>query len=406
MVVNAHRYRVSLAWKSYRFHSKFRRCPVYLYSLLKRQALADSKYFFKSACMRSLFFLIDSIGSLVFFPVRRRRKQFSSENISKILVIRLDHIGDLALSLPAFRALRMMYPKAQIDWLLPAEYEKLFRHNAENIRLIPFSSNWFARDFRWSRMSQSIRNLIKEIRDEHYDMAIDFRGDFRNIVFMFFCRIKWRLGYGNTGGDFLLTHTRHYDRKSHQVQVNLDLLETIGVRGQSELMPFVYPDEIKESLQLAYSEIFNRNNLICIHTGGGYKEKIWAISKFKDLIDKLLDSKYPVVLIGTMQEKDENPLETVIARGALDLRGKINLHELPAVLDQTALFIGCDSGPAHIAAAQQINMISIFSDMNPVEIWKPLSPKARIIHGNIHKISVDEVFNKAREILNGGVTHV
>jgi ADP-heptose:LPS heptosyltransferase len=53
--------------------------------------------------------------------------------------------------------------------------------------------------------------IIRLARKKGYDLAIDFRGDLRLMVMMFLCGIPERLGYGRTGGEFLLTKRIPYD---------------------------------------------------------------------------------------------------------------------------------------------------------------------------------------------------
>lgn len=361
---------------------------------------AGQKYVFKAPYKRILASIIDFFGAILFLPVRLKKAQFKPDSVKRILVLRLDHIGDLVLTRPALEALRKRYPEARIDWLLPAEYEKLFRTTRSVSSLIPFGHNWFSRNFRISKMLSSVMALRSDIRQRKYDLAIDFRGDIRNIVFLFSCGIPWRFGYGITGGSFLLTHPAVYPSGVHQAQVCLSLLAPLGISTEVSVEPFAYQSQTAESLKASFPDIFAAPSLVMIHPGGGYADKIWGFEKFKILFKKLLAEGHQLLLIGTQKEKETYPFEDSRENQFFDLRGQVNLHELPILMEKCRLFIGCDSGPAHIAASQGIPMISIFSDFNPIEVWKPLSPKATIVHGDIKKITVDEIFEPARKILS------
>ncbi len=330
-------------------------------------------YTYKSSFRRSAAYLLDACGYFLLRLVKPLLAPRPAQSeIRKILIVRLDHIGDLIMTRPAVRLLRQAFPAAKIDWLVPAESKKLLEDDPSVTEWIPFEHHWFARKKNPAAQKKETAEIIKKIKSENYDVAIDFRGDFRNILLMFQAGIPRRLGYGITGGGFLLTDCRDYDKSIHQVELNSRLLEPLGVRGEARFLP------LKESSELFSSVIPQKTagkRRVLIHPGAGYDSKLWPADNFLDLIFRLIrEANCQVVMVGTRDEKNRAPFEKLDNQPwdvFLDLRGKISLSDLALWMNQSDLFIGSDSGPAHIAAAQKLPVICLFSGANAPEVWKP-----------------------------------
>jgi len=135
------------------------------------------------------------------------------------------------------------------------------------------------------------------------------------------------------------------------------------------------------------------------------------------LIARVLDQNLAqIFLIGTETEKQEMPFAP--RPGLMDMRGKTALEELPILFDLCDLFVGNDSGPAHIAAAQGIETVVLFSGTNEAAVWKPWTSRLHLLqhavpcspceakicplghHDCMKKINVDEVFEKIKMLLS------
>ncbi len=369
-------------------------------------------YLFKHPLKRYAVGCLDAAGSFL-----TQRKDIGSEpfdpaSIKKILAMRLDHLGDVIMVRPALKALRDHFPKAQIDFLVSSDVGPILGKELR-LNIIPVSRHWFSRDFSLSSCVQELFQLIPILRHERYDLGIDFRGDFRNIILMASAGIPERLSYPVTGGGFLLTRQTSYDRKLHQVLLNLKLLEPLGIAAKPESHPIPCTDLQKEFFLKAFPEISEsaRPVKIILHSGAGYPSKKWPQERFRTLIKNILDHhpQAHVILIGTRGEQNSFPV--LERKGVLtDLRGRTRIEQLPVLFALSHLYIGNDSGPAHLAAAQGLAGVIIFSGTNDASVWRPWSEKFQLVqhpvpcspceakncplghHDCIEKISVEQVF--------------
>ncbi|MEM4260843.1 MAG: glycosyltransferase family 9 protein, partial [Candidatus Woesearchaeota archaeon] len=117
----------------------------------------------------------------------------------KILIIRNDHIGDLAQDTGIFREIKRAYPNYKITALVSEEAKPLIEKNYNVDKII--ICNLFWRKW-WSyKVWKNYFKVLKEIKEEEFDIGIDLRGSFLNIYFFLWKpKIKERIGYYNIGG--------------------------------------------------------------------------------------------------------------------------------------------------------------------------------------------------------------
>jgi ADP-heptose:LPS heptosyltransferase len=141
------------------------------------------------------------------------------------------------------------------------------------------------------------------------------------------------------------------------------------------------------SLPRARQRMLFSSPLICIHAAAGSAMRQWPLENFGQLIELLLDlGDYNVALIGGPDEKAvaQEVLVSSTGLGRLsgrskrifDLTGCLRLEELPALFGRSALFVGNNSGPQHMAAAVGIPTIGIHSGVVDAKEWGPLGPRA------------------------------
>ena len=109
--------------------------------------------------------------------------------------------------------------------------------------------------------------------------------------------------------------------------------------------------------------------------------KDWGEDNWKDLVARLWHrhQELGLILVGV---KEETELSEQISQDwlgpKLNLCGKLSPRETAAILGRAQVFVGHDSGPMHLAAAQGTTCVAIFSGQNKPGVWYP--------HGSQHKI--------------------
>ncbi|MDD5085533.1 MAG: glycosyltransferase family 9 protein [Candidatus Omnitrophica bacterium] len=311
--------------------------------------------------------IIDFIGRILFYPLRWIKPPVVIKNV---LMIRLDHMGDVVSSTPAFREWKANYPASRLTVLTSAWGRQVLDWNPYIDEFIVMDHHWFRRDRkRWD--SAEIKSVLEKLRRGEFDIGFSLRGDFREILLMFLAGVKYRVGYGVTGGGFLLNRELPYENTRHEVENNLRLIKEEGCTlSEVKTEVFVSDENMRQARKiLEGGGIDFRKPVICFHMGAAYSSKQWPEERFLEVIRRLIEKRhFSAVLIGT---REEETLARALAgnNAVVNLIGKTDIGLLCGVIKSCSLFVGNDSGPSHIAAASGVPVVVIASGTNNYEKW-------------------------------------
>lgn len=339
----------------------------------------------KQRVQRILRALLGAAGELT--ATRRPAKQ----KVRRILVVRVDLLGDVVLSLPAVRALRRAYPDAQIDFLALRSTAPILRDDPDMNDIIEFDPHVWRRPGNllkretWSEAARMLRRL----RGAHYDLAVSVSGDIGSILTRL-SGAKRRVGYADEAYYGLLTDAvagGRYRERKHEVYYVLALAETAGgivAPGDELLRLHVNPEaEITAAtlLRSARQELNAQGPLVAIHVGArNGQAKRWPPAHIAALAERLTrELSVLVVLTGA---PNEAPLARAVLRRChapiLNLVGQTSIPELVAVLAAADVLVSGDSGPMHIACAVRTPVVALHGPTDPA-ISGPTAPDAIVL---------------------------
>jgi ADP-heptose:LPS heptosyltransferase len=122
--------------------------------------------------------------------------------------------------------------------------------------------------------------------------------------------------------------------------------------------------------------------LLAVHLGAGTSAKRWPPAHWKALIGRFLDDGWRVVIVG-------GPEDAAAAEGLephpnlRDLTGRMTVPQTAAFLERADLFVGSDSGPAHLAACAGIASVVLFSGTNRPGQWRPWSRRSLVLRHHV-----------------------
>ncbi len=144
---------------------------------------------------------------------------------------------------------------------------------------------------------------------------------------------------------------------------------------------------------------------MAIHPGSGSETKNWPNESWAELGRRLTSAAPDVTLLLIEGEADQEPAQFILEawKDLPHLRARwLPLPILAALLRETALFLGHDSGITHLAGAarRDLPIVAIFGPTDLV-VWAPPREGVRVLRGTptLHNISVDEVFHTAAALL-------
>ena len=354
--------------------------------------------------------------------------------IKRILVVRLDAIGDMLLSEPAIAAIKSSFPNARVDVIAGKRSGDILTNNPNVDKLITFNAPWHAawrgQKINWRKSMLEVWRVVKRLREEKYDLAFELRGDIRDILFTVASGPKVVCGSSFRGGRFLLDYTPVHDEFGHQVEMALDIaasggavLSDLSDSAAAERLSKGAPEEyhprpsspltgggsMSPRLYLTPAESMVAEKLlpedgaryIALHLGAGFPSKCLPTDKFAAAAEDLYrtDSSRCFVIVGGPEDRGlADTFRSMTSVPAIDLVGRLSVRETAAVLARCRLFIGNDSAPMHLAAAGKVPVVTFFG---PSEPWKfhPYGTQYRLMEVDLTCRPCDYVHCIHREYL-------
>ena len=316
---------------------------------------------------------------------------FDRADIRRVLAVKLDHIGDFLIGLPAIRRLKQVFPHAELFVLASPAMRSIADTEPAIDGFIDFQffhsrSELGPRDL----TDEDFRALEARLAPYDFDLAVDLRvhTDTRKVLLSIPARL--RAGYDHFGEfpflDLMLEWEKDAPlqrRRAHMSDLLLNLVEAIAtasdpVRGVRNL-PVGDPTELLARLPVRVQRLFRRP-VAAVHPGVGMVNRQWPPGHYAALCDLLVaKSGLNVVLIGGPDERKlaAEVLRQVQHRNAIvSLVGKTALKDLPLLLKACAIYIGNNSGPKHLAASVGVATIGIHSGVVDATEWGPLGERA------------------------------
>lgn len=338
----------------------------------------------------------------------------------RIIIVRMDRVGDLILSTPAIKAVRGAYPDSHIALLVRPYTKEAVDGNPYVNEIITYDK---------SNGEKGLLGKIKFIvglRNKRFDLAIILHPKNSSHVFAFLAGIPERLGYDKKMGMLLtkkVPHTKQYGLR-HEIDYTLGLLRYIGIVSSDKNLHM----PVNRSSEERIKDLFDKNGIsqkdlvITIHPAASCISRRWALERFAKVSDMLAEKHGAKIVIISGPGSDKimgDKVAKLMKSEPLNLSGKTSISDIASVLRRSKLLVSNDSGPVHISCAVGTPVISIFSRKNrgiSPERWRPVGKRDIVLHKDVgceiclahnckrafkclDAISVEEVLSAADKIL-------
>ncbi len=345
------------------------------------------------------------------------------EKLKKILIVKLDHIGDCIVAIPAVRRLRHHFPNARLFVLAGRATQAIWSLEQAVDEVIEFDF-FHARSGlgRVERTEEDWRALERRLAGYRFDLAVDLRKHTETRPVLQHVGARYLAGFEHQNEfpwlDIALEWSGdqpYFHKRQHVGDDLVNLADAIAAACETERRILIR--ERRGVPPIEDSERLFSKRVVCVHPAAGNEMRQWPAEHFVALIDQLASAEdVHIALIGG---PDEAALASVIldklrcSDAVWSLIGKVRLGELPDVLTACSLFVGNNSGPHHIAAALGLPTIGIHSGVTDTGEWGPMGPQAIAISrdmscGPCYLSKMEECsrnFACMRQLLPGEVYH-
>lgn len=285
----------------------------------------------------------------------------------KILAIKFKFLGDIAMMSASLRALKEAYPDAEIHCLVPEAGKVILSH-------IPWVKKIWSVPKKLSKGGwKEVLKTIRLLREEGFDLSVDFVGNDRGAIFSYLIGSDTRLGpissRGFLGREYLYNVRIEEARGGmNQIDRDLVLLSRIGVPYPSSLAPELYADPTLA----AYAKNIVSGETVYCHLGTSTDSKEWPVNQWVALWKNYPDLRERLVFGAGPSLREQELLKGLHSEipEAKILMQSPSIAELMAIIKESRAVISGDTFAAHLAAGLKTPVVDIFGPTT-AHCWAP-----------------------------------
>ena len=294
----------------------------------------------------------------------------------KVLVIQQKMIGDVLTSSIMFEALRLKYPKAQLDYLINEHTFPVVENN-------PFIDNFIFFTKEAASSKKVLLKLAKSVKHKNYDVVIDVYSKLSSNLITAFSGAKTKISYYKYYTTFFYNHNikriKSTNNKAGLAIVNrMQLLSPLGIQSQGIIKPKIYlsDKEIKNAKQFLEQHGINLSKpLYMISVLGSGNNKTYPFTYMAKIIDVIANETQGQILFNYIpsQETQAKAIfnlcnDTSKKHIFFNVFGQ-SLREFLAITYHCNALIGNEGGAVNMAKALNVKTFAIFSPWIDKSTW-------------------------------------
>jgi|TARA_B100000315_G_scaffold229724_1_gene239535 heptosyltransferase-2 len=279
----------------------------------------------------------------------------------RILLIKLDALGDVVRSTALVEGIKSKYPDSQLNWITVKNAYFFISNNPQVDNVLIYSEE-----------------TIRILQQQKFDIIINLDKDPKATSMIMSFNSNDKRGYGLSGGGYVIPLNEkskyHYDicldnyggktdnKKSYQ-----ELIYEISEIDYDNQKPSIFLDSKKyksfRNKFFKYNNLNNEDKIVILNTGCGsvYPHKKWTYSGYKNLIGKLIeDDNIKIVLAGAEIELERNSKLCGMFSNLINTTNKYSIEEFCYLINLSDIVVTGDTVALHVAISLNKNTVSFF----------------------------------------------
>lgn len=263
----------------------------------------------------------------------------------RVAVIRLRSLGDCVLTTPALDILKRFRPDLRVSVMVEDRFRELFEGNPDIDEILP--------------------PRLSHLRRARPHLCLNLHGGTRSVWMTAGSGAGYRAGFGHFRGQFV------YNVRIPRAQEILRVDRKVHTAEHLASAVFYLGAPITEIPRAKLMAAARPGPCAVIHPIASTPAKTWRAESFLEVARYLKSSGSDVIFIGGADD-DLSPFRTFRTLAGAPLA------EIKSLLASASVFVGNDSGPAHMAAAFGIPSVVLFASSDPA-IWGPWRTPSEVI---------------------------
>lgn len=284
-------------------------------------------------------------------------------SLKKILIIRFSSIGDIVLTTPVIRCLKMQ-TDAEIHFLTKQAFKGILEHNPYITKI--------------HTIEKEVKEVMQQLKNEQFDFVVDLHNNIRSVLV--------KRGLGKPSASFkklnfqkwiLVNFNINKLPAEHIVDRYINTVAALGIKNDNKGLDYFIPE--KEEILLTTIPKTHQNGYIGFVIGAKHFTKQLPIEKIISICKKI---DKPIILLGGKEDVARaQTIEASVGKHIYNACGKYNLNQSASLVKQASKIITHDTGLMHIAAAFKKEIISVWGNTVPAFGFTPYlpSPTSKIV---------------------------
>jgi len=297
---------------------------------------------------------------LRYFKKKVNPESFRISKVKRVLVVRLDKVGDLILSTPVFENIKNTIPDVKISALVRSYNSGVLKNNPFVDEVLEYDNY----------------NDREKLKNSNYDLAISLIYDFslEGAYACYLSRAAYRAGFKDKySEEFFNILIEKNKAPKYELLRNLDLIEKLGF-GTGVIKSRLYPEskEVEQSLEYFKSVGIGKTDLVIgFNPGTGRKRREWPLEKYIAL-GKILTSEYNAKIIVSWGKADKTIAEKIVKNIGANayMACETDILQLASLMKRFKLLVCGNTGPAHAAMAMEVPLVGLYGENDHLN-WTP-----------------------------------
>jgi heptosyltransferase III len=335
--------------------------------------------------------------------------------MKRILLCRTDAVGDLILTLPVVRSLKLAYPELHTAVLVS-------RYTAPLLAGESYIDDIATIDGRSLGDLKAISGLSRDLKRMNFETSVLFYPRLSLALALYLAKIPNRIGTGRRAYSFLFNRRVQLHRRDsgkHELDLNYDLVEAPypNLQRFEPSLTVTVAESQRAADFLASKELGPVEKYILVHPLSHGSAANWRLERYVELIYRLAGKGIRILVTGSQLEAgDISAALRKSDKSVINIAGQTDLPLLKALIQRAKIIVSGSTGPIHMAGALGTFAVGIYppeSALSPVR-WGPRGsanklflPTVNEYKGNsvdlMDTIPVESVYNFIIEHLESGV---
>lgn len=279
--------------------------------------------------------------------------------MKKVLLIKLTSLGDVIHALPAITDAHLALPDLSFDWVIDTHFQDVARWHPAVEKV--FTSNhrvWRHRFFQ-RQTHREMEQLIRNIRDTHYDLVIDGQGNFKTALLSLLTR-GVRAGFDRDSVREWIAHYAYQTKVSASKQDHaVNRLRQLFAKTLGYECPTTLPQFMIDRNRLALPRYPLPDSYLLFVHNASWKTKLWPEAHWKTLLQRVVKEGY-TVLLPWGNEEEKARAERLCISPQVQVLPYLTLSEMGSVIAKATACVCLDTGLSHLAAALGVPSVTLY----------------------------------------------